>query len=37
MKIAIPKELRDGETRVAMSPDMIKKLVAMGLEVMIET
>ncbi len=37
MKIAIPKELRDGETRVAMSPDMIKTLVAMGLEVMIET
>ena len=37
MKIAIPKELRDGETRVAMSPDMVKKLVAMGLEVMIET
>ena len=37
MKIAVPKELRDGETRVAMSPDMIKKLVAMGLEVMIET
>ena len=37
MKIAIPKELRDGETRVAMSPDMIKKLVAMGFEVMIET
>ena len=37
MKIAVPKELRDDETRVAMSPDMIKKLVAMGLEVMIET
>ena len=37
MKIAVPKELRDGETRVAMSPDMIKKLVAMGREVMIET
>ena len=37
MIIAVPKELRDGETRVAMSPDMVKKLVAMGLEVMIET
>ena len=37
MKIAVPKELRDSETRVAMSPDMIKRLVGMGLEVMIET
>ena len=37
MKIAVPKELRDGETRVAMSHDMVKKLVGMGLEVMIET
>ncbi len=37
MKIGIPKELRDGETRVAASPDMIKKLVGSGLDVMIET
>ncbi len=37
MKIAVPKELRDSETRVAMSPDMIKRLVGMGLEVMVET
>ena len=37
MKIAIPKEIRDGETRVAASPDMVKKLVAMGVEVAVET
>ena len=37
MKIGIPKELRDGETRVAASPDMIRKLVGSGLDVMVET
>ena len=37
MKIGVPKELRDGETRVAASPDMIRKVVGNGLDVMIET
>ncbi len=37
MKIAILKERRDGETRVAASPDTVKKYKAMGLEVAIET
>ena len=37
MKIGVPKELRDGETRVAASPDMIRKLVGSGLDVMVET
>jgi H+-translocating NAD(P) transhydrogenase subunit alpha len=36
MKIAIPKETRPGETRVAASPDVVKKLVGLGCEVTIE-
>ncbi|MBN9412875.1 MAG: Re/Si-specific NAD(P)(+) transhydrogenase subunit alpha [Candidatus Paracaedimonas acanthamoebae] len=36
MKIAIPKERRTGETRVAASPDTVKKLVGMGFEVIVE-
>ena len=37
MRIAVPKELHDGETRVAMSPDMAMRLVTMGHEVILET
>jgi len=37
MKVAIVKERRPGETRVAASPDMVKKLIAQGFEVAIET
>lgn len=37
MKIAIPKERRPGETRVAASPDTVKKFVGLGLEVVVET
>ncbi len=36
MKIAIPKERREGETRVAASPDMVKKLTALGCRVVVE-
>ncbi len=36
MKVAIPKERWAGEARVAGSPDMVKKLVAMGIEVVVE-
>ncbi|MEM8590260.1 MAG: Re/Si-specific NAD(P)(+) transhydrogenase subunit alpha [Pseudomonadota bacterium] len=36
MKIAIPKEIREGETRVAASPDTVKKFVALGAEVVVE-
>lgn len=36
MKIAIPKERRVGETRVAASPDTVKKLIAMGFNVVVE-
>ncbi len=37
MKIAIPKERRDGERRVAASPQVVKKLSELGVEVTIET
>ncbi len=36
MKIAIPKERRPGETRVAVSPDVAKKLVGLGFDVIVE-
>ena len=36
MKVGIPKERRAGEARVAGSPDMVKKLVAMGVELLVE-
>ncbi|MBV9540871.1 MAG: Re/Si-specific NAD(P)(+) transhydrogenase subunit alpha [Alphaproteobacteria bacterium] len=36
MKLAVLKERRDGETRVAASPDTVKKLRALGLEVTVE-
>ncbi|MBC8159238.1 MAG: NAD(P)(+) transhydrogenase (Re/Si-specific) subunit alpha, partial [Alphaproteobacteria bacterium] len=36
MKIAIPKERRPGETRVAASPDVVKKLVGFGFDVIVE-
>ncbi|WP_142847376.1 Re/Si-specific NAD(P)(+) transhydrogenase subunit alpha [Telmatospirillum sp. J64-1] len=36
MKIAIPKERRPGEARVAASPDTVKKLLGLGFEVVVE-
>ncbi len=36
MKVAIPKERRPGEARVAASPDTVKKLVGLGLDVAVE-
>jgi NAD(P) transhydrogenase subunit alpha len=36
MKIAIPRERRANETRVAISPEAVKKFVALGCEVAIE-
>jgi NAD(P) transhydrogenase subunit alpha len=36
MKISIPKERRPHERRVAGSPDTVKRLVGMGLEVVVE-
>ena len=37
MKIAIPKERRADEARVAASPDTVKKYVGMGFEVVVES
>ncbi|MFC9771460.1 MULTISPECIES: Re/Si-specific NAD(P)(+) transhydrogenase subunit alpha [unclassified Pseudarthrobacter] len=36
MKLGIPRERRDGERRVAASPDTVKQLAGMGLDVLIE-
>ncbi len=36
MKVGIPKELVDGERRVATTPDIAQKMVAAGLEIMLE-
>jgi len=36
MKIAIPKELHSGETRVAASAEVVKKLVGFGFDVLVE-
>ncbi len=37
MKIAIPKELREDEARVAASPDSVKRMIGLGLEVVVES
>ncbi|HMM13109.1 MAG TPA: Re/Si-specific NAD(P)(+) transhydrogenase subunit alpha [Parvibaculum sp.] len=37
MKLAIPRERQDGETRVAASPETVKKLVALGVDVTVES
>jgi NAD(P) transhydrogenase subunit alpha len=36
MKLAIPKETAEGEARVAASPETVKKLLGLGLEVTVE-
>ena len=36
MKIAIPKETRDGESRVAASPEVVGKLIRLGFDVAVE-
>jgi NAD(P) transhydrogenase subunit alpha len=37
MKLAIPRERQEGEARVAASPETVKKLVGLGLDVTVET
>ena len=37
MKISIPKENREGETRVAASPEVIRKFVSMGFDITVES
>ncbi len=36
MRLAVLKERREGETRVAATPETVKKLIALGLEVAVE-
>lgn len=36
MKLAVPKEVIEGETRVALVPESVKKLVGVGAQVVIE-
>jgi NAD(P) transhydrogenase subunit alpha len=36
MKIGVPRETVPGETRVASTPDIVKKLVANGFEILVE-
>ncbi|HJR39033.1 MAG TPA: NAD(P) transhydrogenase subunit alpha [Nocardioidaceae bacterium] len=36
MRIAVAKEVRDGESRVAMVPELVGKLTALGYEVVVE-
>ena len=36
MKIAVPREIRTDETRVALDPESCKKLIALGMEVAVE-
>jgi len=37
MKIGIPKEIHDGEKRVATTPDVTKQLIKLGFEVTVES
>ena len=36
MRVAVPKETRAGECRVALVPESVKKLVKAGIEVVVE-
>jgi NAD(P) transhydrogenase subunit alpha len=37
MKLAVPRERMPGETRVAATPDVVKKYVSLGFQVVVET
>ena len=37
MRVAVPKEIRAGEKRVALVPDVISKFTKLGYEVVIES
>ena len=37
MKLFVPKETEEGETRVAMTPGSVRKLVGLGLELTLES
>ncbi len=37
MKVAVPRETRDGERRVALTPECVKRLCAKGIEISVES
>ena len=37
MRVAVPREIKEGEKRVALVPDIINKLTRLGLDVSIES
>jgi len=37
MRVAVPKETRSGEKRVALVPDVVSKLTKLGYEVHVES
>ena len=37
MRVAVPREIKEGEKRVALVPDIISKLTRLGLDVTIES
>src|SRR5579872_2724160 len=37
MRLAVPREIREGETRVAATPESVKKFKALGLDVVVQT
>ena len=37
MKVAVPKEIRTGERRVAIIPDSVKRMIKKGIEVTVES
>jgi len=36
MRLAVPKEIREGETRVAATPESVKKFKGLGLDVVVQ-
>ena len=37
MKVAVPRETREGERRVALTPECVKRLCAKGIEISVES
>ena len=37
MKLAVPRETSPGETRVAATPESVKKFKSLGLDIVVET
>ena len=37
MLIGLPKEIKDNESRVGLTPESVKKLISQGHEILVET